>query len=107
MRHFTAILILAASLAAQTAREVTEFTIFKRSEAVKILPGVEIALKTADAAKQRFAIDVTVDGHKIEKRDMDIRVPFYFVVGDNTQPHELVVLKVGVDQIVGRISAPK
>lgn len=106
MRIFT-FLVFAAALLAQAARDVTEFTIFKRSEPVQILPGVEIALKATDTAKQRYSIDVTIDGHRLERKDLDIRVPFYFYVGANTQSHELVVLKVGADQIVGRISAPK
>jgi hypothetical protein len=107
MKNLTAILIIAVSLAAQTAKDVTEFTIFKRSAPVKVLPGVEITLKGTDISKQRYAIELTIDGHKLEKKDLDIRVPFYFYVGANSQPHELLVLKVAADQIVGRLSIPK
>jgi hypothetical protein len=107
MKTALALLILAVTLAAQTARDITEFTIFKRSEPVKVLPGVDIFLKATDVAKQRYAVDITIDGHKIEKKDLDIKVPFVFYVGTNTQPHELLVTKVAADQIVGRISSPK
>jgi hypothetical protein len=107
MKSLTALLIFVVVAAAQTAKDVTEFTIFKRSEPVKILPGIEIALKTADVAKQRYGIVLSIDGHKLERKDLDIRVPFYFVVGANMEPHELVVLKVGADQIVGRLVSPK
>ncbi len=107
MKKLIAVFLLGMSLAAQTARETTEFTIFKRAEPLKILPGVEIGLKAADAAKQRFTIDLIVDGHKIEKKDQDIKIPIFFYVGTNTQSHEFVVTKVGADQIVGRIAGPK
>jgi hypothetical protein len=107
MKKLSAILILAVSLCAQTAREITEFTIFKRSEPVKILPGVEIGLKATDAGKQRYTIDLIIDGHKIERKDLDIKIPLSFYVGTNTQPHELLVTKVAADQIVGRLASPK
>jgi hypothetical protein len=107
MKTVIAVLLLAVSLGAQSAKEVTEFTIFKRSEPVKVLPGIEIALKGTDAVKQRCAIDLIIDGHKIERKDLDIKIPLYFYVGTNTQPHELLITKVAADQIVGRLSSPK
>jgi hypothetical protein len=107
MKTALAIFFLAVTLVAQTARDITEFTIFKRSESIKVLPGVEIALKSTDITKQRYTIDLIVDGHKIERRDLDIKIPLYFYVGTNTQPHELLVTKVAADQIVGRLASPK
>ena len=107
MKTALAILILAVTMTAQTARDITEFTIFKRSESVKVMPGIEISLRSADINKQRYSVDLIIDGHKIEKRDLDIKVPFYFYVGTNTQPHELLITKVGPDQIVGRLASPK
>jgi hypothetical protein len=106
MKTILAALILTVSLAAQAARDVTEFTLFKRNEATQI-GLVGLTLKSTDVNKQRFSIDVLTDGHRIEKKDLDIRVPFYFYVGANAQPHELVVMKVSADQIVGRLASPK
>jgi hypothetical protein len=100
------ILFLAVSLAAQAAREVTEFTLFKRTEST-LIGQVGLTLKAADATKQRFAIELQFDGRKLERKDLDIQVPFYFYVGTNTQPHELVITKVAQDQIVGRLASPK
>ena len=107
MKTAIAVLIVAVSLYAQSARDITEFTIFKRKEGVKILPEVEIVLKGTDVKKQRYKIDLIVEGHKIEKTDQDIKEPLYFYVGSNMQPHELVVMKVTDDQIVGRLAVPK
>jgi hypothetical protein len=57
--------------------------------------------------KQRFKILLIVDGHTIEKKDLDIKIPIYFYSGTNTAPHELVITKVAQDQIVGRLVSPK
>jgi len=107
MKTLIASLIIAVSLAAQTARDVTEFTIFKRSEPLNIVPEVGIVLKGTDVAKQRFKIDLIVEGHKIEMKDLNIKIPLTFYVGSNTEPHEFLVTKVAQDQIVGRLSSPK
>lgn len=107
MKATLAVLILVVSLAAQTVKDVVEFTIFKRNDSTRVVPGVEITLTKIDVLKQRYSIDLIVDGHKIEKRDLDIKVPFYFYVGANTQTHELLVTKVAADQIVGRLAYPK
>src|SRR4051812_13539836 len=106
MKTIAAILLLAVALAAQTARDVTEFTLFKRSEPTQI-GQVGLTLKATDVAKQRYAIEFTIDGRKLERRDFDVMVPFYFYVGTNTQPHEFVVTKVAAEQIIGRLSSPK
>ena len=106
MKTLLAVLILAVSLAAQAARDITEFTLFKRTEPT-LVGQVGLTLKGTDAAKQRFAIEIQIDGRKLERKDLDIQVPFYFYVGANTQPHELVITKVAADQIVGRLVAPQ
>ncbi len=106
MKTLLAVLALAVSLAAQTARDITEFTLFKRNEPT-LIGQVGLTLKAADANKQRFSIELQIDGRKLERKDLDIQVPFYFYVGANTQPHELVITKVAQDQIVGRLASPK
>ncbi len=106
MKTVFAILILAVSLAAQAARETTEFTLFKRTEPT-LMGAVGMILKGTDAAKQRFTIELQIDGRKLERKDLDIQVPFYFYVGSNTQAHELVITKVSQDQIVGRLVSPQ
>jgi|WetSurMetagenome_2_1015567.scaffolds.fasta_scaffold456726_1 hypothetical protein len=106
MKTFLAILILTVSLAAQTARDVTEFTLFKRTEATQI-GQVGLTLRGTDVNKQRYSIDLLIEGHKIERKDLDIKIPLYFYVGTNAQPHELVVFKVAADQVVGRLASPK
>lgn len=106
MKKLFATLLLALTLAAQTARDITEFTLFKRDDPIKV-GDIGLILKDADVKHQRFKIVIIVDEHSIEKKDMDIKVPFYIYVGNNTSPHELVVTKVGDNQIMGRLVSPK
>ena len=106
MKKLLAILALAVTLSAQTARDITEFTLFKRKDPIKV-GDVSLLLKDVDVNRQRYKIVIIVDDHEIEKKDMDIKVPFYVYVGNNTSPHELVVTKVADNQIVGRLISPK
>ena len=99
-------LLIALSLAGQPAKNVTEFTIFKRAEPLGIAPDVSVVLKGTDIKKQRFKIELIVDGHTIELKDLNIKIPVTFYVGTNTEAHEFVVTKVAQDQIAGRLSSP-
>lgn len=105
MRQLLGLLSLAVVISAQTARDTVEFTLFKRSQPTQV-GALGLILKGTDVGKQRFSIDLNVDGHTIERKDLDIKVPLYVYVGTNTQPHEIVITKVAADQIVGRVSGP-
>jgi hypothetical protein len=106
MKPLIASLALAITLAAQTARDVTEFTLFKRKDPIKV-GDVSLILKGTDVNKQRYNLVIIVDDHSIERKDLDIKVPFFVYVGANASPHELVVTKVSDNQIVGRLISPK
>lgn len=82
-----------------------EFMLFKRDQPTQV-GMIGLTLKGTNVGKQRFNLDLIVDGHKIERKDLDIKIPLYIYVGTNTQPHEIVVIKVEADQIVGRMSGP-
>jgi hypothetical protein len=107
MPRLVVFLILSLTLAAQAARETVEVKLFKGNSSPAILDGVGILLKATNIQKQRYSIELTINGHVIERKDLDIRVPFYFYVGANTTAHELVILKVEDNQITGRLSSPK
>ena len=107
MRTILAMLVLALALAAQSARDVTEFTLFKQKDAMKVGP-VELILKETDINKQRFKLILVIGGHQIEKKDQDIQIPIFFYTSDTAErPHELVITRVAKDQITGRVVSPK
>ncbi len=106
MRQFLALLAIAVVLSAQAARSTQEFELFKRPQPTQV-GEIGLFLKGTDVKKQRFSLNLVVDGHTIEKNDLDIKIPLYVYVGKDTQPHELVVTKVSADQITGRLVSPK
>jgi hypothetical protein len=105
LRYVLAGWLLGAVLAAQPAADTVEFTLFKRAEPIQV-GEVGLILRSTDVGKQRFALVLLIDGHRIERKDLDIKIPLYFYVGDRQEPHELVVMRVGQDQIVGRLRTP-
>ena len=87
-------------------RNYTEFTLYKGKEPIK-LADISILLKKADVKANRYTLELQVDDRKIEKKDRSANEPLQFYVGNERQPHELVVNQVGKDQIVGYLATPK
>lgn len=87
-------------------RNYTEFTLYKTKQPIK-LADVSILLKKADVKANRYTLELQVDDRKIEKKDRSANEPLQFYVGNDRQPHELVVNQVGKDLIVGYLAAPK
>jgi hypothetical protein len=106
MGKLLALMALAVVLFAQSARNTIEFTLFKRNQPTQV-GELGLTLKGTDVKQQRFNLDLLVDGHTIEKKDLDIQIPLFVYVGTNTHPHELVVTKVASDQIIGRLVNPE
>ena len=87
-------------------RDYTEFTVYKGKEPIK-LADISILLKKADVKSSRYTLELQVDDRKIEKKDRSANEPLQFYVGNDRQPHELVVNQVGKDQIIGYLATPK
>jgi hypothetical protein len=107
MKTILAVFVLTLTLAAQSTRDVTEFTLFKQKEVSQVGP-VGLILKETDIAKQRFKLVLVIDGHETEHKDQNIQIPILFYTSATTErPYELVVTKVAKDQISGRLVSPK
>jgi chromosome segregation ATPase len=87
-------------------RNYIEFTLYKRKEPIR-LGDISILLKKADVKANRYSLELGVDDRKIEKKDRSANEPLQFYVGNERQPHELVVNQVGKDLIVGYLATPK
>ena len=87
-------------------RDYTEFTLYKTKQPIKV-GDISILLKKADVKANRYTLELQVDDRKIEKKDRSANEPLQFYVGNDRQPHELVVNQVGKDMIVGYLATPK
>ncbi len=87
-------------------REYFEFTLSKGSAMQKV-GGVQLALKKADAKRNRFTLDVLADDRKVEKKDKGVNEPVQFYTSQARIPYEVVVNQVSKDKITGYLSVPK
>jgi len=95
-----------ASLRELGERNYFEFNIAK-SDKVKKIGGINLALRKADMKRSKFNLDVIADDRKIEKKDKTLNEPVQFYVQGSRQPLELVVNQIQKDRIVGYLAVPK
>lgn len=86
-------------------RNYVEFTVTKKAP-VKVA-NMTIALKKADAKRNKYNVEVMADDKRLEKKDKTINEPVQMYVGGARQPYEIVVNQVGKDTITGYVSVPK
>jgi chromosome segregation ATPase len=87
-------------------RNYFEFDL-KKSAATQKIGDVTIALKKSDPKRNRYTVEVLADDKRVEKRDRTINEPVQLYVSDSKQPYEIVVNKIGKDEIVGYLATPK
>ena len=87
-------------------RNYFEFDLTKK-QADKRIGNVTLRLKSADAKRNRFTLEVLADDKRVEKRDRTINEPVQVYVAGNRQPYEIVVNQVKKDAVVGYLSTPK
>ncbi len=87
-------------------RNYYEFDL-KKSAATQKIGDVTIALKKSDPKHNRYSVEVLADDKRVEKRDRSINEPVQLYVSDSKQPYEIVVNKIGKDEIVGYLATPK
>ncbi len=87
-------------------RNYFEFDLKKGAITQKV-GDVTISLKKSDPKHNRYTVDVLSDDKRVEKRDRTINEPVQLYVSDSKQPYEIVVNKIGKDEIVGYLATPK
>jgi len=90
-------------------RNYTEFNIAKTKQPQKV-GDVSILLKSVDAKKNKYTIELIADDKTTEKKDRTLNEPVQFMLSRARQPYELVVNKIVKDKggmIAGYLSAPK
>jgi hypothetical protein len=86
-------------------REYFEFTLDKGKPAQ--VAHVSLNLRKTNLKGNRFTVAMTVDDVMLEKKDRSMNEPIIFYVNGSKKAYELVVNKVGANQVKGYISTPK
>lgn len=95
-----------AALKALGERNYFEFNLAKTKQPQRV-GDVMVQLKKADAKKNRYTVELTVDDKKVEKKDKGLNEPVQFYTAKARQPYEMVVNEVKKDNIVGYLATPK
>jgi len=95
-----------AALRSLGERNYTEFRLTKEKTPRKV-GDLQIRLKSADAKKNRYTIEVIADDKLVEKKDRTVNEPVQLMLSRATQPFEIVVNEVQKNMIAGYVAAPK
>jgi len=87
-------------------RTYTEFKLGKTKVPQRV-GDITLKLKSVDAKKNRYTVEVMADDKLTEKKDKNVNEPVQFYTSKARQPYEIVVNQVQKDLIVGYLSTPK
>jgi predicted nucleic acid-binding Zn-ribbon protein len=88
-------------------RNYYEFTIKKAKTPQRVGP-IQMNVNRTDTKKSKYTMTVFADDREIEKKDRTAGEPVQFYVGNSRiAPYEIVVFKVGKDELTGYLSTPK
>jgi hypothetical protein len=87
-------------------RDYVEFTIAGKNKPQKV-GNITVELKGVNEKKNQANIAMTVEDKRFEKKNRALNEPIFFYISGTRIPEEIVVNKVGKDQISGYISIPK
>ncbi len=87
-------------------REYVEFTIAGKNKPQKV-GNVTVELKGVNQKRNQFSVAMTVEDKLFNKKNRALNEPIFFYTSGTRLPEELVINKVGKDQISGYVSIPK
>ena len=87
-------------------REYIEFTIAGKNKPQKV-GNVTVELKGVNAKKNQVNIAMVVEDKRFEKKNRALNEPIFFYLSGTHLPEEIVINKVGKNQISGYVSIPK
>jgi uncharacterized protein (DUF2141 family) len=90
----------------QGERDYVEFSITGKNQPQKI-GNVTVELKGVNEKRNQFNIAMTVEDKRYEKKNRALNEPIFFYTAGTRLPEEIVINKVGKEQISGYISMPK
>jgi uncharacterized protein (DUF2141 family) len=87
-------------------RDYVEFSIAGRNKPQKV-GNVTVELKGVNQKKNQVSFAMVVEDKRFEKRNRALNEPIFFYTSGTRLPEEIVINKVGKDQISGYVSIPK
>jgi len=87
-------------------REYVEFTVDGKNKPTKV-GNVTVELKGVNAKNNRFSVVMTVEDKRFEKKNRAMNEPVFFYTTGARIPEEMVINKVGKNQVSGYVSIPK
>jgi hypothetical protein len=87
-------------------REYVEFTIDGKNKPQKV-GNVTVELKGVNEKHNRFSVVMTVEDKSFEKKNRAMNEPVFFYSSGARIPEELVINKIGKNQVSGYVSIPK
>jgi uncharacterized protein (DUF2141 family) len=87
-------------------RDYVEFTIAGKNKPQKV-GNVTVELKGVNQKKNQFSVAMTVEDKLFNKKNRALNEPIFFYTSGTRLPEELVINKVGKDQVSGYVSIPK
>lgn len=87
-------------------RDYFEFNLSKSKKFAREGP-ISLDLRHTSAKHQNYDVDLMVDDYKLSKKHVNLYEPVVLQTAESPQPLELVVNRIGKNEIHGYISAPK
>ncbi|HEV2297809.1 MAG TPA: hypothetical protein VGR72_04755 [Candidatus Acidoferrales bacterium] len=87
-------------------RNIFEFNLTKTRSPQHVGP-IQIQLRSVNAKRYTFTLDVIADDRRIQKKDRAVEEPVQFYVSGAHVPYEIVVYTVAKNRVTGYLSTPK
>ena len=87
-------------------QNVYEFKLNKSKEMQRVGP-LSLALRSTSTKHKTYDLSMLVDDNTLTKKHVNLYEPVWITLSDRPQPVQLVVNRVGKDQVEGYISEPK
>ena len=87
-------------------RDYYEFTVNGKGQRSRV-GSLSLEVRGTDVKKNLFTVALYVDDKRLEKKNRSVDEPIYFYASGSRAPLELVINKVGKNQVSGYLSVPK
>ena len=87
-------------------RDYVEFTIAGKGKPQKV-GNVTVELRGINQKRNQVSVALVVEDKRFEKKNRHLNEPIFFYISGTRQPEEIVINKIGKDQISGYLSIPK